>query len=177
MFYWIEMWNAFCHIFLCRRLISVNGLYKDFARVQEELIWSERLCNHIDVKKPGKLPSPVPTEWVFSLRLRFYLYGISHLCFLETRWEGRSIPLIFTTYSCKNYIYAYRITSSTSKAHFTKVCSWYHRGCVTMERALIRKNEDLRPKASIHGMLTLADVKVLLGTNLITKPTHSWVGK
>lgn len=46
-----------------------------------------------------------------------------------------------------------------------------------MERALIRKNEDLRPKASIHGMLTLADVKVLLGTNLITKPTHSWVGK
>ena len=24
-------------IFLCRRLISVNGLYKDFARVQEEL--------------------------------------------------------------------------------------------------------------------------------------------
>lgn len=46
-----------------------------------------------------------------------------------------------------------------------------------MERALIRRNEDLSPKASIHVMVTLVDVKMLLGTILITRPAHSRVEK
>lgn len=44
-----------------------------------------------------------------------------------------------------------------------------------MERALIRRNEDLSPKASIHVMVTLVDVKMLLGTILIDHlPGSGW---
>lgn len=43
-----------------------------------------------------------------------------------------------------------------------------------MERALIRGNEDLDVT---HVASTLVDVKILLGTILITTPTHSWVEK